>query len=75
MQQYKHERECNSIIAQTRDDKILRLESLLDGVLSSEEYMDEELVSLVHEHKVGILLRFPCSLLLLSFAILFVNIF
>ena len=52
VQQYKHERECNGIIAQTREDKILRLESLMDGVLPTEEFMEEELVSLTHEYKV-----------------------
>lgn len=52
MQQYKHERECNSIISQTREDKILCLESLMDGVLPTEEFMDEEFASLMHEHKV-----------------------
>lgn len=59
MQQYKHERECNAIIAQTREDKILRLESLMDGVLPTEEFMEEELVVLTHEHKVEI-----CSFIL-----------
>ncbi|KAJ7979141.1 Kinesin-like protein [Quillaja saponaria] len=52
VQQYKHERECNAIIAQTREDKIIRLESLMDGVLPTEEFMEEELVSLMHEHKI-----------------------
>ncbi|KAI4345021.1 hypothetical protein L6164_012191 [Bauhinia variegata] len=52
VQQCKHERECNAIIAQTREDKILRLESLMDGVLHTEEFMEEELVSLTHEHKI-----------------------
>ncbi|XVE84631.1 hypothetical protein DITRI_Ditri17bG0028200 [Diplodiscus trichospermus] len=52
VQQYKHERECNAIIGQTREDKILRLESLMDGVLPTEEFMEEELASLTHEHKV-----------------------
>ncbi|RDX83172.1 Kinesin-like protein KIN-12B, partial [Mucuna pruriens] len=52
VQQYKHERECNAIIAQTREDKILRLESLMDGVLPTEEFMEEELVALTHEHKL-----------------------
>ncbi|XP_021804241.1 kinesin-like protein KIN-12B, partial [Prunus avium] len=52
VQQYKHERECNAIIAQTREDKILRLESLMDGVLPTEEFMEEELVSLTHEYKL-----------------------
>ncbi|XP_022761807.1 kinesin-like protein KIN-12B [Durio zibethinus] len=52
VQQYKHERECNEIIRQTREDKILRLESLVDGVLPTEEFMVEELASLTHEHKL-----------------------
>ena len=52
MQQYKHERECNAIIGQTREDKILRLESLMDGVLPTEEFVEEELAFLTHEHKV-----------------------
>lgn len=54
MKQYKHERECNAILAQTREDKTLRLESLVDGVLPSEDFMEEELVSLTYEHKVEI---------------------
>ncbi|CAM8994673.1 unnamed protein product [Rhodiola kirilowii] len=52
VQQYKHERECNAIIGQTREDKILRLESLMDGVLPTEEFMEEELLSLANEHQV-----------------------
>ena len=52
MQQYKHERECNAIIAQTREDKIVRLENLMDGVLPTEEFMEEEIASLTEEHKV-----------------------
>lgn len=52
VQQYKHERECNFIIAQTREDKILRLESLMDGILPTEDFMEEEFVSLKHEHQV-----------------------
>ncbi|KAH6770100.1 phragmoplast-associated kinesin-related protein [Perilla frutescens var. hirtella] len=52
VQQYKHERECNAIIGQTRDDKIARLESLMDGILPTEEFMEEELLSLTHEHKI-----------------------
>ncbi|KAL5075978.1 hypothetical protein RYX36_014962 [Vicia faba] len=52
VQQYKNERECNAIIAQTSDEKILRLESLMDGVLPTEEFMDEKLVVLTHEHKI-----------------------
>ncbi|CAK9139727.1 unnamed protein product [Ilex paraguariensis] len=49
MQQYKHERECNAIIGQTREEKIVRLESLMDGILSTEEFMEDELVSLKNE--------------------------
>ncbi|KAK8677065.1 hypothetical protein V6N13_142621 [Hibiscus sabdariffa] len=52
VQQYKHERECNAIIGQTREDKILRLESLMDGVLPTEEFLEEEVASLIHEHKL-----------------------
>ncbi|KAI3996701.1 hypothetical protein MKX01_041001 [Papaver californicum] len=52
VQQYKHERECNSIIEQTREDKIRRLESLMDGVLPTEEFMEEEFMSLTNEHKL-----------------------
>ncbi|KAF5752511.1 kinesin-like protein KIN12B [Tripterygium wilfordii] len=52
VQLYKHERECNALIGQTREDKILRLESLMDGILPTEEFMEEELVSLTHEHKL-----------------------
>ncbi|KAF8014161.1 hypothetical protein BT93_H0106 [Corymbia citriodora subsp. variegata] len=52
VQQFKHERECNAIIAQTREDKILRLESLMDGVMPTEEFMEEEFASLNHEYKL-----------------------
>ncbi|KAG6393427.1 hypothetical protein SASPL_147668 [Salvia splendens] len=52
VQQYKHERECNAIIGQTREDKIARLESLMDGILPTEEFMEEEFLSLAHEHKI-----------------------
>lgn len=62
VQQYKHERECNAIIAQTREDKILRLEGLMDGVLSPEEFIQEEFASLAEEHKV------------LSFSIVLTNV-
>ncbi|XP_057430385.1 kinesin-like protein KIN-12B isoform X2 [Lotus japonicus] len=48
----KHERECNAIIAQTREDKILRLESLMHDLLPNKEFLDEELVALTHEHKL-----------------------
>ncbi|RHN42518.1 putative plus-end-directed kinesin ATPase [Medicago truncatula] len=52
LQQYKHERECNAVIGQTREGKIQRLQSLMDGVLPTEEFMSEELVSLTHEHEL-----------------------
>ncbi|GKC15811.1 kinesin-like protein KIN-12B [Tanacetum coccineum] len=52
LQQYNHERECNLIIGQIRDDKILRLESLMDGILSAEEFKDEELASLKIENMI-----------------------
>ncbi|KAK6930654.1 Kinesin motor domain [Dillenia turbinata] len=52
VQQYKHERDCNAIIQQTREDKIIRLESLMDGVLPTEEFMEEEFVALRHEHEL-----------------------
>ncbi|CAL5391925.1 unnamed protein product [Camellia sinensis] len=52
VQQYKHERECNEIIGQTREDKIVRLESLMDGILTTEEFREDELVSLKIEHEL-----------------------
>ncbi|XP_028550435.1 kinesin-like protein KIN-12A [Dendrobium catenatum] len=50
VQQYKHERECLSIIEQTRENKICRLEGLMDGALPTEEFMEEEFLSLRNEH-------------------------
>ncbi|XP_010314743.2 kinesin-like protein KIN-12B [Solanum lycopersicum] len=52
IQQYKHERECNAIISQTREDKIIRLESYMDGILPKEEFMEDELLALIHENKL-----------------------
>ncbi|EEE60793.1 hypothetical protein OsJ_14379 [Oryza sativa Japonica Group] len=52
VQQYKHERECNAVIAQTREGKIARLESLMDGTLPTEEFINEEYLSLMNEHKI-----------------------
>ncbi|KAK1319576.1 Kinesin-like protein KIN12B [Acorus calamus] len=52
VQQYKHERECNAIIEQTREDKISRLESLMDGVLPTEDFMEDEFLALANEHKL-----------------------
>lgn len=64
VQQYKHERECNAIIAETREDKISRLESLMDGIFSTEEFMHEEFVSLTNEHKVFHTIVFRCHLII-----------
>ncbi|XP_074306876.1 kinesin-like protein KIN-12B [Silene latifolia] len=52
VQQYKHERECNAIIGQMREDKINRLENLMDGVLPSEDFMEEEFICLRKEHEI-----------------------
>ncbi|KAL2924052.1 Kinesin-like protein KIN-12B [Bienertia sinuspersici] len=52
VQQYKHERECNTIIGQMREDKIIRLENLMDGVLPTEDFMEEEFVSVRKEHEL-----------------------
>lgn len=52
VQQYKHERECNAIIEQIREDKISRLEGLMDGIIPIEEFREEEVISLTNEHKL-----------------------
>lgn len=52
VQQYKHERECNAIIGQTREDKIARLESLMDGILTTEDFIEDELVSVKTENQL-----------------------
>lgn len=52
VQQYKHERECNAIIGQMREDKIMRLENLMDGVLPTEDFMEEEFLSVRNENEV-----------------------
>jgi kinesin family protein 15 len=44
--------ECNARVGEIREGKILRLQSLVDGVLPTEEFMNEELVSLTREHEV-----------------------
>ena len=54
VQQYQHERECNSIIGQLQEDKIARLESLMEGGLSAEDFVNEELISLADNNKVCI---------------------
>lgn len=52
VRQYKNERECNSVLQQSREDKILRLEALMGGVLPSDIFLTEEWQALLHEHKV-----------------------
>lgn len=52
VQQYKHERECNAVIAQAMEGKIARLESLMDGTLPTDEFVHEEYLSLMNEHKI-----------------------
>ncbi|PKA47415.1 Kinesin-like protein KIN12B [Apostasia shenzhenica] len=52
VQQYKHERECLAILEQTRDDKICRLEGLMDGLIPTEVFMTEELLCLKNEHMI-----------------------
>lgn len=52
IRQYRHERECNSIIQQSREDKIVRLEALMDDVISTEDFVDAEFAALMNEHKL-----------------------
>ncbi|KAK7400039.1 hypothetical protein VNO78_11238 [Psophocarpus tetragonolobus] len=52
LQKYRQEKECDATITQIREDKILRLQSLVDGVLSAKEFVDEELMSLALENKL-----------------------
>ncbi|KAL2651860.1 hypothetical protein R1flu_019988 [Riccia fluitans] len=52
VRQYKHERECNAILHQTREDKIARLESLMENVIPTDEYLSEEWSALLLEHQL-----------------------
>ncbi|GAB4844042.1 TRAFAC class myosin-kinesin ATPase super [Ancistrocladus abbreviatus] len=52
VQQYKYEREGTAVIGQMREDKIIRLENLMDGVLPTEDFLEEELISLKKEHEI-----------------------
>lgn len=52
VRQYKLEREYNAAIHQSREEKITRLESLMDGVLSPDDFYSDELASLKLEHKM-----------------------
>lgn len=61
MCQYKLERECNAVIQQSREEKIARMESLMDSVLPSEEFQKEERAALKLEHQVPVDLPCQCS--------------
>jgi len=52
VRQYKLEREYNTAIHQSREEKITRLESLMDGVLSPDDFYSDELAAVKLEHKV-----------------------
>ncbi|PKU76155.1 Kinesin-like protein KIN12B [Dendrobium catenatum] len=52
VQQYKHERGCIEIIEQAHEDKISRLEGLMDGVMPTEEFMEKEFLSLKNEYMI-----------------------
>ncbi|CAL5214057.1 unnamed protein product [Lathyrus oleraceus] len=52
LEQYKHETECNAITGQTREGKMQHHQSLMDGVLPTDEFMNEDLVSHAHEHEL-----------------------
>lgn len=52
MRQYKQEREYNAVIQQSREEKIVRMESLMDGILPSKDYCTDELAALQLENKV-----------------------
>jgi len=40
------------VIQQSREEKIVRLEALMAGVLPRETFLGEEWAALLHEHKV-----------------------
>lgn len=52
VQQYKLERECNMANEKTREGKICRLEGLMDGIIPTDHYLEDEFMSLTNEHKV-----------------------
>ncbi|CAM6105350.1 unnamed protein product [Calypogeia fissa] len=52
VRQYKHERECNAILHQSREEKIARLESLMDNVIPVDTYLNEEWSALLLEYKM-----------------------
>lgn len=42
VRQYKHERECNALLQQSREDKIARLENLMEGSMPTDAFLNEE---------------------------------
>ncbi|XP_024379513.1 kinesin-like protein KIN-12B [Physcomitrium patens] len=52
VRQYKQEREYNAVIQQSREEKIVRMESLMDGILPSKDYCTDELAALQLENKM-----------------------
>ncbi|XP_078433175.1 kinesin-like protein KIN-12B [Wolffia australiana] len=52
IEQYKHERECNSQMDRLREERISQLENLMDGILSCDEFMEEEFGRLSSENKL-----------------------
>ncbi|GBG71609.1 hypothetical protein CBR_g9025 [Chara braunii] len=52
VRQYKHERECNQVLMQAREDKIRRLEEVCEGVISPDTFAGQEFSALVYEQKI-----------------------
>ncbi|CAK9189601.1 unnamed protein product [Sphagnum troendelagicum] len=52
VRQYKNERECNAVIQQSREEKIARMEKLVDGVLPAHEFRLEEWLALQLEFEM-----------------------
>ena len=50
--QYKQERECNAALQQSSEEKIARLEKLMDGTIPEDVFLSEEWSSLINERKV-----------------------
>ncbi len=57
VRQYKNERECNAVIQQSREEKIARMERLVDGVLPAHEFRLEEWLALQLEFEVHVVHR------------------
>ena len=52
LHQYKKERESNAVLQQSSEDKIARLEKLMDGTIPVDIFLSEEWSSLINERKV-----------------------